>query len=485
MHLSPRRALLWSFAERYASFVVTVASTLLLARLLTPAQVGVYSLCAALGTIAAILRDFGVSEYLIQERDLTRDKVRSAFGVALVTAWVLAALVFFSRGALARYFNEPGVAQVLAVTTLHFLILPLSSPAFALLNREMAFHRIFVLQLACNAAHAATSVLLAWRGYGTMSLAWGPVVHVTLQTLLLAWMRPADSFVLPAFTQARAVLRFGAAYMSSRTIETLAQNFHEPVIAKAFDFASVGLFSRAVGMVEMFRTHVADAITRVATPAFAAEHRAGRPVAGVFVRATAIFACISWPFFGFVALAAPEIVRVLFGAQWVAAAPLASVLALAALPSGLYEFVPQMFSATGQVRRRLLLSLWLSPLHMAAVLAASLIGLQAVAAASVFSSLVMLFLCGWHLRQALALRAIEWLGPCASGAAVAGVSVAAQWATLAACRGAGSPAIVTLLAGLASGIAAWLVMAMALRHPALAELRAAWRLLRPQAAAAP
>ncbi|MFY7940899.1 MAG: oligosaccharide flippase family protein, partial [Burkholderiaceae bacterium] len=92
--LSARAALAWSFGERYASLVVTIASTMVLARLLTPKQVGIYSLCAALTAVAGILRDFGVSEYLIQEKNLTREKMQAAFGIALTVAWSIAALVF-------------------------------------------------------------------------------------------------------------------------------------------------------------------------------------------------------------------------------------------------------------------------------------------------------------------------------------------------------------------------------------------------------
>ena len=475
---------MWSLAERYANFVLGLASTLVLARLLTPGQVGVYSVCAAFGAMAAILRDFGVSEYLIQERELTRAKIRAAMGVALLTAWSLGALVFAARQPLAQYFAEPGVAQVLAVTTLHFLILPLSSPAFALMNRELAFRELFFVQTACNMAHAATAVTLAWTGHGFMSLAWAPVVSVVVQTLLLAWRRPAQTFVMPALREARAVLRFGAAYMSSRTIETIAQNVHEPVIAKAFGFPALGLFSRAVGLVEMFRNNVADAITRVATPAFASEHRAGRPVAQALLRTVTIFSALSWPFFGFVALAAHEIIAVLLGPQWLAAAPLASMLAVAAWPAGLYEFVPQMLSATGHVRRRLQVSVAVSTLHIATVVLAGRFGLLAVAAASVLSGLVMLALCTWHLRQALGLPMLALFRAGRGSAMVALASVAAQAAALMVCRALATPALLVLMATLVAGAGAWLLAARQLQHPALLELAQTWSSLRRRGPAA-
>jgi O-antigen/teichoic acid export membrane protein len=470
--------LIWSFAERYASFLVTVASTLVLARLLTPAQVGVYSLCASLGTIATILRDFGVSEYLIQERDLTRAKIRTAFGLALIVAWTLGAGVYLSRNALAAYFGEPGVAPVLAVTALQFLILPLSSPAFALMNREMAFRRIFALQTACNLAHAATSLTLAWQGFGTLSLAWGPIAGVAMQTLLLSWMRPRDSLVWPGLSEYRSVLRFGSVYMSARMVETLAQNIHDPVIAKHFDFTSVGLFSRAFGMVEMFRSNVADAIVRVATPVFAAEHRAGRPLAEAFGRATSIFVSLSWPFFGFVALCAPEIVQVMFGPQWQAAAPLAVLLALAAMPGGLYELVPQMLSATGHVHKRLRVALWVSPLHIAAILAASLGSLRWMALAFAVSHLVALGVCLVQVRVALKVDVLRLYAPCGLSAALAICSVAAQAGMAFGARAWGLPAWLVVALALSGGVLAWAAAGRALEHPAYRELSALARPLR-------
>jgi len=474
MTVSARRALAWSFAERYAGFVIGVASTVLLSRLLTPAQVGLYSLCAALLAVAGILRDFGVSEYLIQEREIDRQRQRAAAGIALGVAWALGSAILASRHLVAGYFGDPAVAPVLAVMALNFFLLPLTSPAFALMNRELAFRHIALLQTGCSLAQAGTTLSLALAGFGTMSLAWGPVAGVLLQTFVLAAIRPRDVFVRPGFALARPVLRFGWMYMGSRLIETAAKNFHEPVIAKQFDFTAVGLFSRAYGMVEMFHSNVADAVVRVATPAFAAEHRAGRPLAAAFAHATGLFVSISWPFFGFVALMSEEIIGLMFGRQWVAAAPIATVLALSAIPGGLYEMVPQLLSATGHVHRRLRMAAWVAPLHIAGVLLASMWGLQAIAGVSFFSSLVMLALCRQHLRAALGMRMSELLRPCAASALLAAASVAGMAGTAWLTRSADFAPALVLLATLGVGACAWWMVGRSLGHPACSELARAW-----------
>ncbi|MEP7216814.1 MAG: lipopolysaccharide biosynthesis protein [Anaerolineaceae bacterium] len=469
--MTTRRALAWSFAERYASFFVTMASLMWLARLLTPAEVGVYSLCAAFIAVAGILRDFGVSEYLIQERTLSREKMRAASAIALTVAWTLGAVTFFGRGAVARFYEEPGVAQVLAILSLHFFLLPITSPAFALLNRELAFHRIFLLQIACNVAQAVISVTLALRGHSYLALAWGPVANVATQTVMLAYWRPKDSFILPGWREARTVLRFGGMYVASRVLETLARNSHEPVIAKQFDFVSVGLFSRAQGMIEMFHHNVSDAVVRVSTPVFAEDHRNGRPIAESFSRSTAIFVSISWPFFGFIALCSEPIIRVLFGQQWTSAAPLASILAMAAIPSGPFEMVPQLLSATGRVGQRLRISAIVSPVHVILVIAASFVSLSAVAAVSFVSATLSLFLGARQIRLALGQGAWQVYRACAPSAAIAIAVVVAQWIALAICRGLEVPALPALLAVGAVGSIVWAGAARALGHPAYAELQ--------------
>jgi len=472
--MNPRTALAWSFAERYASFSITFVSTLLLARLLTPAQVGVFSMCMALLAVLGIVRDFGVSEYIIQVRELDAARQRAAMAVALAAAWSLAALILLGRDAVAAFFDEPQVASVLGVLALQSVVLPFSSPAFARLSRELAFRRIFGLQIACSVAQTVVALGLAWRGWGPLALAWGVVASSATQTVLLHATDGGRSFFRPALAHTAELLRFAWMSMSSRGLETLTRNAHEPIIAKQFDFASVGLFSRAWGMVEMFHSNVADAVLRVSTPAFAAAHRDGQPLAVAFARATALYVSIAWPFFAFVALMAEDIIRLLFGAQWVAAAPLASILALAALPAGLYELVPQMLSATGHVHRRLRISAWVAPVHIGGVWLAAQHSLAAVAAVSFVTALLMLGLCVRELRHSVGVGGRAVVSVCATSLPVALAASAAMVAAALTLHRLGVPGWAALVVTAAAGAAAWWVAATALRHPMREELRAIW-----------
>lgn len=469
--LSVRGALVWSFAERYASLIVTLASTMLLARLLTPAQVGVFSLCASATAVAGILRDFGISEYLIQEKDLDADKLRAAFGIAIVIAWSIAFLVLLGRHKLADFYGERGVADVLAVLSLNFFILPFASPAFALLNREMAFRKIFVVQITSNAVQAITAVGLAYRGFGYMSLAWGPVAGIAVQTVLVSFFRPRESFLLPGFKAARQVLGYGSMFVTSRVIETFTRNAHEFIIGKQYGFASVGLFSRAFGLIELFYTAVTSAILRVASPAFANDHRAGISLNNSFARGTAIFTSIGFPFLGFIVLMAGDIIRVLFGPQWDAAAPLARNLAIALIPSYLIGLAPNLLAATGHVKRRLQITLIFCPVHLVAVFVASFFSLTAVALVFLIGNTVMFALYVFHLKAVLNSSARALFRPSVPSIVVAVISVSAQALVLLLCRELGLPSLINLILVTLAGAASWLAAVAMTHHPVNDEIR--------------
>ena len=167
---------------------------------------------------------------------------------------------------------------------------------------------------------------------------------------------------------------------------------------------------------------------------------------------------------------AEPIIRVIFGDQWVAAAPIAMVLALAALPTGLFALAPQMLSATGNVRRRLNVSLWFCLAHTSGVVFASQFSLVAVACVWIVSNIFMLGLYVRHLRQVLGISASQLLRPCLSSVLVAGVSVVIQFSVwlLAGKFGIPSPAMIPLV--LAAGAGAWLLAARSTGHPAYGEI---------------
>ena len=141
-----RRALAFSFAQKYVLAAIHVLSTIVVARLLSPSEIGVFMVANAVVSMTDVFRDFGVSTYLIQAREITVARIRTAFTVTLLLSALLSTLLLILSGGIAAFYHEAGVQQVLYLAAVNFLIVPFAATIMALLRRDMAFDRLVRIQ---------------------------------------------------------------------------------------------------------------------------------------------------------------------------------------------------------------------------------------------------------------------------------------------------------------------------------------------------
>ena len=98
---SLRTSLAFSLATRYGAVVIQAASLVILARLLTPEEIGVYAIGAALLASFSVLGDFAVEVYLVQAPRLRQSERQAAVAVTLVTS-IVVGTIFFSHAVLLR-----------------------------------------------------------------------------------------------------------------------------------------------------------------------------------------------------------------------------------------------------------------------------------------------------------------------------------------------------------------------------------------------
>ncbi|HHJ18555.1 MAG TPA: lipopolysaccharide biosynthesis protein [Gammaproteobacteria bacterium] len=346
-----RRALLISFADKYSALIINIVVTVILSRLLTPEEIGVFSVAAVFVFLATIMREFGVGDYLIQAGEVTQQGLNAAFTLMLAISWSLAALLWGISGLAANFYQEPGVEDVIHVLALSFILVPFGAVFMALLRREMKFGISYRIHLAQNIVHAVTGISLAFWGFGYMSLAWASLAGVVVTVLGATWYRPKTLRLGLSFSGLGKVARFGGWVMTSTVFEQLAERTPELVIGKAQGMAPVGFYSRANGLVQMFDQMVMNAAAPVVMPHFSILKRAGGgEVAAHFIKATSYVTAMAWPFYALLALLAEPVIHVLYGNQWAAAVPLAQALCLFGAMKAFTPYPGMIMRSLGKAR---------------------------------------------------------------------------------------------------------------------------------------
>ncbi|MBA5687283.1 lipopolysaccharide biosynthesis protein [Duganella sp. LX47W] len=470
-----RRSFLYSFAEKYTSLLLSTAGAMVISRVLTPAEIGVYSVGAVLVGLAQVVRDFGVGQFLIQERQLTDEKLRAALTVSIGVAWLLAALVWLASGPVATFYHEPRLRKVLVLLACNFLLLPFGATTLVCLRRAMRFSAIYAINTVHSVVQLGCTLALALLGWSYLSLAWGAVAATGASLLASLYFRPAGLPWLPGWRGVRGVLSFGALATGGGVVDEIGVAAPELIIGKFLGVAEVGLFGKAMGLLNVFNQLITGAVSPVIFPWFSMQARAGQDVRAAYLKTLACMTALAWPFFSFVALTAGPLLRLLYGPQWDAAQPLIRIMCFSSAFYSMFSMARYLFVALGQVRMQATLDAQAVPARVAAVLLATPFGLAWVAWAVVFGALFRSWLtwrCLVRLTDMTAaqLLAALWRSAIVTAAA-AGGAVAMQWTW----QDDAAHPLPRLLASALACLLCWLAAVLACGHPLGAEIGLAGR----------
>jgi O-antigen/teichoic acid export membrane protein len=337
----------------FISFALSFASVIVVSRVLTPAEIGIYSVSVAVLGVAHTFRDFGVAEYLVQAEAVGRQEFRAAFSVTLYSSWLLALVLFIAREPLALLYNHPGVAEVLGILCVNFIILPFGTPLLALMHRELQFHYLATNMWLTNLVQTLVTIGCAYGGQSYLSMAWGALVAHVFKVVWLNYVRPGEIFMWPTVRGLGEAVKFGSLTGLASIIREVGNGAPDLILGRTLGFVEVAFFSRANGLKKMLIARVVALVRTVYFPTFASEIRQGADGAELYSLSMSYLVAIMAPVLAVMAVLAEPLILFLFGSQWERSAPLASLICIYAMLVTPYTFYSLSLIAVGEVKRNI------------------------------------------------------------------------------------------------------------------------------------
>jgi PST family polysaccharide transporter len=341
------RGVAWATAGQGATVALHYVVTLLLAWRLTPGEFGVVGLATIYVFPLTAATELGLGAALVQRRELTAGHVAAAFWLSLATGLALGAGLWLAAGPVALLMREPRLAPVLRPLALMIPAHALLVVPRALLQRALAFRRLAATEVGAEAALAAVALALAVRGWGVWSLVAGLVARHVVRATLLWWARPWRPGGFPALADCADVLRFGGLVLGSMLATQVMSNVDYFVVGRWLGATALAHYTLAFQLAIIPVQRVCEVLSRVAFPSFARIQADGarlrRALAEMLEGPTAAVAAGAVV----LALAAPALIRALYGDAWLPAAPLLRLLALAA-PFYVLDSAQAVLRATGR-----------------------------------------------------------------------------------------------------------------------------------------
>jgi O-antigen/teichoic acid export membrane protein len=337
--------------EFFVTNGATVANFLLsiyIARLLEPAEIGIFSMAAVLVAFAHVFRDFGVGSFIRSQKTLTTESLRAAMGVMICASWTFALVVFLAAPFAADFYKHPGVAEIMRVLAIGFLFIPLGSIPQAMLARELNVRVPAIVSAVSVAAYAASCIILAKLGYSYMAFAWANLINIIVTVSAYSLLKPKGLPRFPSLRGWREVVQFGGGTMLTNSIRSADAALPDLVIGRLSGAHAVGLFSRSNSTVNMLNYIVGPTINFATLPYLAKIHHSGEDVSREVKRIVAYLTGVMWPALAVLAFVPRDVILLLYGPAWLECAPIIPALCIVVGIQMSFSVLQPAFTAMGR-----------------------------------------------------------------------------------------------------------------------------------------
>ena len=377
------RGVAWSAVEKWGGQLMNLAVFVVLVRLVPPGAFGLIALATVFIAFADVFVDQGLSDALVQRKSLDPAHLDTAFWMNLVAAGLLVCLTIGLSSPISTLFDEPQLAPVLRWLAVLFPIAAMNGVQQAMFERTLDFKVLSLRSLVAIVAGGVTGIGAALLGYGVWALVAQEIVRRSVAAAVLwgasEW-RPSRRF---SRTRLRELLAFGANSAGVRLLNFANTRFDDLLIGYVLGPVQLGLYTVAYRGTRMISGVLTAMVSRIAFPVFSRLQGDPQRMRRAFYLVTQHMSLVSFPVFVGMAVAAPDIVTAMFGAEWYASVPVMRVLAFIGILHSLFYFNSTVVMSMGRPGLRLALNTLNAIGNVLAFLLVVRWGIVAVAAAFV------------------------------------------------------------------------------------------------------
>jgi O-antigen/teichoic acid export membrane protein len=366
----------WTSAARLLAEIAVFISSIVLARLISPAEFGftvVAVFAAAVGQSVAVQ---GIGSFLVHVSAPSHRQDRAAVLLCIIVGLAGSLVTAVLALVVAPSLFGAREADLMLIAAPVMLLSSLAAVPMSQLQRRLDFRRLAVVEVGMSVAGPIVAVLLAVAGVEAEALIAGLLASAAAAALLAgAYSRPARPGWFPA--EMRTIAGYGVPAAGSSVLYAMMRNVDYVILAARLPAAQVGYYLRGFLLGSDYQSKISGILLRVAFPVLS-RTRDLDEVRRMRARIVRVHAAVLFPLlFGLIALA-PVFVPFVYGHAWEPAVPLTQILAVGGLVAALGTGTGPLLLATGHPRALFLYNLVALGAYVAGVLIALPHGLRAV-----------------------------------------------------------------------------------------------------------
>ncbi len=348
-----------------ANLVLRTGSLMILARLLDPKDFGLVGMVTAVINVFMVFRDFGLSAAAVQRMNVTEEQASTLFWINLLFGAGLGLLAVAMAPLVVAFYHEQRLLGVTAVLATAFLFNAAGVQHSSMLERQMRFVTLSVIDLVSLFVSTAVGIGMALRGFGYWSLVATttvtPIIYTIGVWLTTAWVpgRPRRQSGI------RSMLRFGGTVTLNGLVLYVASNFEKILLGRYWGVDALGIYGRAYQLINIPTDTLNSAAGGVAFAALSRLQDDPNRLKSYFLKGYSLVLTLTVPITFTCALFADDLIGVFLGPKWHSAAGVFRLLAPTTLAFAILNPLGWLLNALGLVGRGLRIALVLAPVMIA------------------------------------------------------------------------------------------------------------------------
>ena len=407
LKLRSGRATIWSAGEVFLRQGLGLGISMALARLLAPEEFGTIALLYLFTGVAGVFVDSGFSSALIQRKNVTATDESTVFWINLLLGALVGGSLALAAPLIAKFYEVPILVPLTYILALNIFLSAFISIHVAILTRALEFKTQMKVTTFATFSAGVVGVGLAWHGFGVWALA-AQTLTSTILTAGAYWLihrwRPNFEF---STRSAKSMFGFGGFLLASSILDVAYRQLYSVILGKWYSLQDVAFFGRALGTRQIPITGLSTIVGRVSFPAFSSV--SSDPVRlqrGVSL-GIRLMMLINFPMMVGLGVLAEPVVHVLFGEQWLTAAPILQVLCIGGILWPMHVINIKALLAQGESRLVFYLEIWKKVLGVTLIVFGAYFGVMGIAWSTVAMSVLSFVLNTYYTSQKLRYGAVR------------------------------------------------------------------------------
>ncbi len=347
------RGLAWlGFASTAVGLLDIIAMFVILNNWISDVEYGIATKCVWIFPVLDQATDLGLSAALIQRDDHTESRVSTVFWVNTLLSVLFFALIAVTALPVAEHFyGHVIVGWMLIAYGGKLLMQNAYIIPGAMLKRELRFKEISVVKLLANLAEFAGKVGFAWAGFGIWCYVLGPLARTLVYAIGFQVCHPYRPRATFSLRDAKDYVTFGLRTSGSQLLFYFYTNVDYPIVGFFFGDKALGLYRAAYEIVLEPVRIISSVVVDIAFPAFARMRNSKEHLIGQFVSFTKLNLITVMTYAVVVGVAAPDVLGMMFPAEYAGAATAVRILCLVAVLRAVSFVVPPLLDGVGRPDR--------------------------------------------------------------------------------------------------------------------------------------